>query len=799
MSQPSPAVKRRPGFLKIGHLLILIVVTILFASFIVPAVKVSDGDHFTEEITATHFVALESNTLFRQGINYHLPYRYLKELNIRFGTYGRANKGTLEVKLYENDNEVCSWTLPTEEIKDNELQSFPLDKPILMRNGVEYFFTILDNYRGRNMLSVALNRINGLGYQVGNNKTDRGTLCYTIRFKNPLPPANVTCTIGYILMVVVLLLAFFIHAHWDGLSAHVNSVFQQFPGIRLKNTDVTMLDWIVFAALAILCFFTMQHSDILHTGASSFALLRGHLLDFYEYNAQYLGGNAYMISTYIMFAIWNIPLAVLGLMGPPSMTQTYATLMWFKALPTTLFVASGILIYQICKKLEKPTGINAKWGTFLFLSTSTAFYSQFMFGQYDVLTVFFMVLALKVLFDEKKNYLVCFSFLFGIATTFKYHALLFFFPILLYREKRLGALIKNVFFYGLPVILINLPYIHSSFFTSGVQGFGAVDYFFAASVDYYVGNIWRIYIVPLLWIIMCTAAYVRPTAESLYDRFRAIAFYSGLLVWLAFGMVFWHPQWPMIATPFLILAFYASKRRNVLCLLDIGLTIAFMSFVESLFTGLTQGFFRLGLFGSQVAGRQLLSAITFDKFCLLKDSNVAFTTFSGILLARALLIRPESDIAQRPISPQLETLWFRIRGYGGILLLTIPMILCLITELHTPSFFSDIHIDEEHGNATVVVNTEYDFNNLFAAVWSEENDQDDLVWYTMEHLDGKEWQCEIPLEDHNALGTYYVHIYQFHEGKPRRIMMMDFEISSLPTIAQDSAEDSTQAIMPQAS
>ena len=86
---------------------------------------------------------------------------------------------------------------------------------------------------------------------------------------------------------------------------------------------INKLDWCIFVLLASVCFFTMQQGDILHTGGSSFSLLKGHVLDFYEYTAQYLGGNAYMITSYILFAIWNIPIAFLGLVDTPTMSVPY--------------------------------------------------------------------------------------------------------------------------------------------------------------------------------------------------------------------------------------------------------------------------------------------------------------------------------------------------------------------------------------------------------------------------------------------------------------------------------------------
>ena len=60
------------------------------------------------------------------------------------------------------------------------------------------------------------------------------------------------------------------------------------------------LDWIVFFLISLFCFFTFQQGDILHTGGSSFAYLNGHILDFYDYNAQFMEVNNYLPSTYFV-------------------------------------------------------------------------------------------------------------------------------------------------------------------------------------------------------------------------------------------------------------------------------------------------------------------------------------------------------------------------------------------------------------------------------------------------------------------------------------------------------------------
>ena len=63
----------------------------------------------------------------------------------------------------------------------------------------------------------------------------------------------------------------------------------------------------------VICFLFFLQRDLIHTALSSYAYLQGHITDFYEYNKLYLGGNDYLPTLYLIFALWNIPLHLLGL------------------------------------------------------------------------------------------------------------------------------------------------------------------------------------------------------------------------------------------------------------------------------------------------------------------------------------------------------------------------------------------------------------------------------------------------------------------------------------------------------
>ncbi len=109
------------------------------------------------------------------------------------------------------------------------------------------------------------------------------------------------------------------------------------------------IDYIIFAALAVVCFLTFQQGDIMHTAGCSYGYLQGHFWDFYEWDAyQYNMWGSYMPSTYLVFAFWNIPIKLLGIVTcPERFAANTAVLMWYKLLPVSLYLVSGYLIYKI--------------------------------------------------------------------------------------------------------------------------------------------------------------------------------------------------------------------------------------------------------------------------------------------------------------------------------------------------------------------------------------------------------------------------------------------------------------------
>ncbi len=104
--------------------------------------------------------------------------------------------------------------------------------------------------------------------------------------------------------------------------------------------------------------------------------------------------------TFLAYAIWNLPLYLTGHAPQAMLTNSFINNMWYKLLPVLLYYATSHLIYQI--GVEAGFGEKkAKLCKFAFLVFPIGVFSQFIFSQYDIFTVFFMVLGSVFFMGER--------------------------------------------------------------------------------------------------------------------------------------------------------------------------------------------------------------------------------------------------------------------------------------------------------------------------------------------------------------------------------------------------------------
>ena len=86
----------------------------------------------------------------------------------------------------------------------------------------------------------------------------------------------------------------------------------------IAEKPLLIWDYVAFAAIAVFCFLVFQQSDLLHTAGCSYGYLNGHFRDFYDYCGTFDIHPAYMPSFYLIFAIWNIPMRLFGVVTFPT-------------------------------------------------------------------------------------------------------------------------------------------------------------------------------------------------------------------------------------------------------------------------------------------------------------------------------------------------------------------------------------------------------------------------------------------------------------------------------------------------
>lgn len=170
------------------------------------------------------------------------------------------------------------------------------------------------------------------------------------------------------------------------------------------NLHINFLDWIIFMVCALGCYLLFAQVDIRITAEHSFKLLEGHIADFYtacyEWNGAYAAN--YLPSTYIVFALWNLPMKIIGKV-PDIWGSSMHLVLWYKLFPICMYFLSGYILEKICIENLKFSSKKARIVLYMFFTTPIAFFSQFIFGQYDIFTVFFMLLGLKYYFDSKRQ------------------------------------------------------------------------------------------------------------------------------------------------------------------------------------------------------------------------------------------------------------------------------------------------------------------------------------------------------------------------------------------------------------
>lgn len=448
-----------------------------------------------------------------------------------------------------------------------------------------------------------------------------------------------------------------------------------------KSDRFSMFDWVLFLLLAGFCFVSYVHVDLVHTGNRSWILYEG-IGSFYdnvmEWSKDY--GANYMPSTFWMFALWNLPLKLLGVKTPDSLGDFRIRLtLWYKLLPLLLFVGSVWMIYLVGKEIGLGRH-KAKIAMFAYMTMPVCFFSQFIFAQCDIFTVFFMLWGMYYYYRNQEHDMWRFALLFGLAVTFKYFALVIFFVLLLVREKKVRRILAYSAAMALPFGMEYLLYRGSVGFQRGVFGFRALS--FVSSTDL-VTELGTVSYTKVGCILLVLWAYL-VKAKSRREE-TAWTLYLCCGVWFAiFGFSVWHPQWLMIMAPFWVLSAFISVHQEKFLWIDAGLAVILHFLCSSAYQGSVDANLLAHLVWKKVFHTDTLWYYISDVWPKI-DRNTTYSAFVAVLLVLFLFKHPRyacEDFAREDVTDHMHLIRLRLVLVVGMF--SVPAFLAAYVNTISP-------------------------------------------------------------------------------------------------------------------
>jgi len=321
-----------------------------------------------------------------------------------------------------------------------------------------------------------------------------------------------------------------------------------------------MADMIAMGLIMAACYFLFMFGDLGMVSSISYTYLKGHFADFYSYNKATLQmpGYYYLQPLYLLFALWNLPLKILGLVdkGPQgTFNLPAAELGWTKLLLVVFFALCAVAVYRIARLIAQDGG-QARLCMFLFASNPLTIYTIFIFAGYDFFGLALSLFGLYAYLEGRHKHFVIW---FAVAVSFKYFALLPFVPLLLLKEKNLWKILRSLLAVCVPTAVCYL-------FTLVDPGAAGGEVFKDLGVygDFSL-NLGQA-LIPSTFVLtylgMCLLAYFTHTGD---DK-RKFHKYAIMLTLAASLIIFlfkpWNVRWFILITPFLALAYLFTPNRT---------------------------------------------------------------------------------------------------------------------------------------------------------------------------------------------------------------------------------------------
>jgi hypothetical protein len=315
---------------------------------------------------------------------------------------------------------------------------------------------------------------------------------------------------------------------------------------------------------------------------------------------------------------------------------------------------------------------------YAFYTAPICFFSQFIFGQYDIFTLFFMLLGIYFYFKEKNGWFV---FFFALSIPFKYFSFLIFLPLLLLRQKNVWKVALSCVGVMVPYVIEVLIYLPSEIFRSYVFGFSPANYIFGATID---TGYYKISWVVLVFAATCAWAYFKKVGDKT-DWVQWAFFLCSLCMFAAFGLSMWHPQWLLMGMPFFIISAFMNRDTKIFMILDILIMLFFVIFTVNFWNDRVDQFlFSLGIFKHAMRDYNVGTKLTMREIYHVKDMNFVMSAFSALLLASAIFKHPKFCVKDMAANVDHCMGWIRARFVVGVSFFVVPACICFIAALIPP-------------------------------------------------------------------------------------------------------------------
>ena len=459
-------------------------------------------------------------------------------------------------------------------------------------------------------------------------------------------------------------------------------------------------DFLILIIVSAICVFVFGHSDVLTTAKHSLAYLGQYetecpksiveiITQFYTNAKTYSGdtGSNYLPSTFIMFAVWNIPLKIVCNNILPVMSGDYniVFILWNKMLPVLVFLLSCLLLHNVCRKDLELDEDECMLAVLAYSSSGIAFFSQFIFCQYDIFTVFFMLLGIHFYFGYyekhcKREYLL-FVLSFAVAASFKYFALLILGVLIVLKEKNIPKIILQALL-GCSVILVEGGFYFLADrddFREQVLGFHVLSYVEKSEIS---AGAFTIQLFPFICFIVFLILYgMKPKDKE--NCIRIFIWGSCLICLALFGFMAWHPQWLLFAVPFWTLAMVYNHDRDILIYLDMLMSVVFIGIVvHKWMNNVDQNLLKYGIFMDFFRYRKNLpEESTMARFYPL-NINLLYSILVAIMVGYCIWSFPWNVKSKERINVTHCILLLRFRFIIGVTVFAVPAVLCVPAMLN---------------------------------------------------------------------------------------------------------------------